>query len=131
VSHRVPGLAACPWRLYYTRYYTAAAISTSQPPGTPVQQAIIRCLADALPERADAGSGEAGLSSLRTRPHARQPPPQRPLARGSNLADGLNTYTVTPSYGNCRRRALTLLACDAVALVTGATITVAFVIRAT
>jgi len=47
------------------------------------------------------------------------------------FADGLNTYTVTLSYGNCRRRALTLLACDAVALVTGATITVAFVIRAT
>jgi zinc and cadmium transporter len=45
-----------------------------------------------------------------------------------DFADGLNTYTVTPSYGNSRRRALTLLACDAVALVTGATITLAFVI---
>ena len=31
VSHRVSGHAACPWRLYYTRYYTGAAISASQP----------------------------------------------------------------------------------------------------
>jgi hypothetical protein len=31
VSRRVSGHAACPWRLYYTRYYTGAAISTSQP----------------------------------------------------------------------------------------------------
>jgi hypothetical protein len=45
-----------------------------------------------------------------------------------DFADGLNTYTVTSSYGNSRRRALILLACDAVALVTGATITLAFVI---
>jgi hypothetical protein len=36
VSHRVSGRAACPWRLYYTRYYTGAAISTSQATaGTP------------------------------------------------------------------------------------------------
>ena len=34
VSHRVSDSAACPRRLYYTRYYTEAAISTSQPPGT-------------------------------------------------------------------------------------------------
>jgi hypothetical protein len=31
VSHRVSRLAACPWRLYYTRYYTEAAISTGRP----------------------------------------------------------------------------------------------------
>ena len=34
LSRRVPGLAACPWRLYYTSYYTAAAISTSQSAAT-------------------------------------------------------------------------------------------------
>jgi hypothetical protein len=33
VSHCVSGLAACPQRLYYTRYYTEAAISTNRPPG--------------------------------------------------------------------------------------------------
>jgi len=31
LSHRVPGRAACPWHLYYIRYYTGSAISTSQP----------------------------------------------------------------------------------------------------
>jgi hypothetical protein len=30
VSHRVSGRAACPRRLYYTRYYIGAAVSTSQ-----------------------------------------------------------------------------------------------------
>jgi hypothetical protein len=94
-------------------------------------QAIIRCLADALPERADAGSGEAGLSSLRTLLTPGNPRRNGRWLGVPTFADGLNTYTVTPSYGNCRRRALTLLACDAVALVMEATITLAFVIRAT
>ena len=31
---RVSGRAACPRRLYYTRYYTEAAITTSQSTGT-------------------------------------------------------------------------------------------------
>jgi hypothetical protein len=34
VSYRVSDRAACPWRLYYTRYYTEAVISTSQSTGT-------------------------------------------------------------------------------------------------
>jgi hypothetical protein len=37
VSQRVSDRAACPWRLYYTRYYTEAAISTSQSAGTPIR----------------------------------------------------------------------------------------------
>ena len=36
--NRVSDHAACPWRLYYTRYYTAAAISTSQPAETPIRR---------------------------------------------------------------------------------------------
>ena len=31
------GLSACLWRLYYTRYYTRAVISTSQPTGALIQ----------------------------------------------------------------------------------------------
>ena len=45
-----------------------------------------------------------------------------------DFADGFNTYTITSLYGNNRRRALTLLACDAVAPVIGAAITLAFTI---
>jgi len=45
-----------------------------------------------------------------------------------DFADGFNTYTITSLYGNNRRRALTLLACDALAPVTGAAITLAFTI---
>jgi len=45
-----------------------------------------------------------------------------------DFADGFNTYTITSLYGNNRRRALTLLACDAVAPVTGAAITLAVTI---
>ena len=45
-----------------------------------------------------------------------------------DFADGFNTYTITSLYGNNRRRALTLLAFDAVAPVTGAAITLAFTI---
>ena len=30
LSYRVPGRAACPWRLYYIRYYITAAIDMSQ-----------------------------------------------------------------------------------------------------
>jgi ZIP family zinc transporter len=45
-----------------------------------------------------------------------------------DFADGFNTYTITSLYGNNRRRALTLLACDAVAPVAGAAITLAFTI---
>ena len=37
-SHRVSGGAACPRRLYYIRYYTRAAISTSQPTRTPIRR---------------------------------------------------------------------------------------------
>ena len=37
VSHHVQRRAACPRRLYYTCYYTAAAISMNQPPATPVR----------------------------------------------------------------------------------------------
>jgi len=33
VSHYVPGVAARPWRLYYRRYYSEAAIHTSRPTG--------------------------------------------------------------------------------------------------
>ena len=35
--NRVSNRAACPWRLYYTCYYTAAAISTSQSVETPIR----------------------------------------------------------------------------------------------
>lgn len=45
-----------------------------------------------------------------------------------DFADGFNTYTITRLYGNDRRRALALLACDAVAPVAGAAITLAFTI---
>ncbi|GAA1112007.1 ZIP family metal transporter [Kitasatospora arboriphila] len=45
-----------------------------------------------------------------------------------DFADGFNTYTITRMYGNDRRRALTLLAADAVAPVTGAAITLLFTI---
>lgn len=45
-----------------------------------------------------------------------------------DFADGFNTYTITRLYGNNRRRALTLLAADAVAPVTGAAITLLFTI---
>ncbi|WP_037576266.1 ZIP family metal transporter [Phaeacidiphilus oryzae] len=43
-----------------------------------------------------------------------------------DFADGFNTYTITSLYGNDRRRALTLLACDALAPIVGAAITLAF-----
>jgi len=39
-----------------------------------------------------------------------------------DFADGFNTFTITSLYGNARRRALTLLACDAAAPVLGAVI---------
>ncbi|GAA1260379.1 hypothetical protein GCM10009665_57920 [Kitasatospora nipponensis] len=45
-----------------------------------------------------------------------------------DFADGFNTYTVTRLYGNNRRRALSLLAADALAPVTGAAITLLFTI---
>jgi len=45
-----------------------------------------------------------------------------------DFADGFNTYTITSLYGNNRRRALTLLASDALAPVTGAASTLAFTI---
>ncbi|MGW4895918.1 ZIP family metal transporter [Kitasatospora sp. NPDC004240] len=45
-----------------------------------------------------------------------------------DFADGFNTYTITRLYGNDRRRALTLLAADAIAPVTGAAITLLFTI---
>ncbi|MFJ6215295.1 ZIP family metal transporter [Streptomyces sp. NPDC092296] len=45
-----------------------------------------------------------------------------------DFADGFNTYTVTRLYGNDRRRALSLLAADALAPVTGAAVTLAFTI---
>jgi hypothetical protein len=41
VSRHVSDRAACPWRLYYTRYYTGAAIHTSQPAGTPIERILI------------------------------------------------------------------------------------------
>ena len=37
VSHYVPDVAARPWRLYYTRYYSEAAIHISRPTGTPIR----------------------------------------------------------------------------------------------
>ena len=37
LSHLVSGRAGGPWRLYYTRYYTGAAVSTSGPAGTPIR----------------------------------------------------------------------------------------------
>ncbi|MET7337291.1 permease [Nonomuraea sp. NPDC005650] len=40
-----------------------------------------------------------------------------------DFTDGFNTYTVTSLYGNARRRALTLLLLDALAPLTGATLT--------
>jgi zinc transporter ZupT len=40
-----------------------------------------------------------------------------------DFTDGFNTYTLTSLYGNARRRAITLLAFDAVAPVAGATLT--------
>ncbi|MFC5646407.1 MULTISPECIES: ZIP family metal transporter [Kitasatospora] len=45
-----------------------------------------------------------------------------------DFADGFNTYTITRLYGNNRRRALTLLAADALAPITGAAITLLFTI---
>ena len=45
-----------------------------------------------------------------------------------DFADGFNTYTITRLYGNDRRRAVTLLLCDAVAPVLGAGITLLFTI---
>jgi zinc transporter ZupT len=45
-----------------------------------------------------------------------------------DFADGFNTYTITRLYGNDRRRAITLLLCDAVAPVLGAGITQLFTI---
>ncbi|BBX64529.1 ZIP family metal transporter [Mycobacterium saskatchewanense] len=47
---------------------------------------------------------------------------------GHDFADGFNTYTITSIYGNDRRRALTLLAADAVAPVAGAALTLAVTI---
>lgn len=47
---------------------------------------------------------------------------------GHDFADGFNTYTVTSLYGNDRRRALTLLAADAVAPVVGAALTLSVTI---
>ncbi|MEV0387891.1 ZIP family metal transporter [Nonomuraea sp. NPDC050643] len=40
-----------------------------------------------------------------------------------DFTDGFNTYTITSLYGNARRRALTLLLLDALAPITGATLT--------
>ncbi|MEV0346948.1 ZIP family metal transporter [Nonomuraea sp. NPDC050680] len=40
-----------------------------------------------------------------------------------DFTDGFNTYTITSLYGNARRRALILLGLDALAPVTGATLT--------
>jgi zinc transporter ZupT len=45
-----------------------------------------------------------------------------------DFADGFNTYTITRLYGNDRRRAFALLACDALAPVAGAALTLAFTI---
>ncbi|MFJ3220731.1 ZIP family metal transporter [Kitasatospora sp. NPDC086801] len=45
-----------------------------------------------------------------------------------DFADGFNTYTITRLYGNNRRRAVALLAADALAPVSGAAITLAFTI---
>ena len=50
---------------------------------------------------------------------------------GHDFADGFNTYTVTSLYGNDRRRAITLLAADAVAPVAGAALTLAITILTT
>ncbi|BBY03726.1 ZIP family metal transporter [Mycobacterium seoulense] len=47
---------------------------------------------------------------------------------GHDFADGFNTYTVTSLYGNDRRRALALLAADAVAPLVGAALTLAVTI---
>lgn len=43
-----------------------------------------------------------------------------------DFADGFNTYTITSLYGNARRRALAMLAADAVAPVVGAASTLLF-----
>jgi ZIP family zinc transporter len=45
-----------------------------------------------------------------------------------DFADGYNTFTITRLYGNDLRRAVTLLALDAIAPVAGAAITLAFTI---
>ncbi|MEU3509203.1 ZIP family metal transporter [Streptomyces longwoodensis] len=47
-----------------------------------------------------------------------------------DFADGFNTYTLTRLYGNERRKAIALLACDAAAPVAGAALTLAFTIPA-
>ncbi|MGW1591353.1 ZIP family metal transporter [Streptomyces sp. NPDC002386] len=47
-----------------------------------------------------------------------------------DFADGFNTYTLTRLYGNERRKAIALLACDAVAPVVGAALTLTFTIPA-
>ena len=45
-----------------------------------------------------------------------------------DFTDGFNTYTIATLYGNNRRRAITLLAADAMAPVIGASITLLFLI---
>jgi hypothetical protein len=55
VSRPVWGRAACPWRLYYTFYYSEAAVRTSETAGTPIRNAD--------PARQDLPSGLAALGS--------------------------------------------------------------------
>ncbi|MFE9496990.1 hypothetical protein [Streptomyces collinus] len=45
-----------------------------------------------------------------------------------DFADGLDTHTLTRLYGNERRKAIALLACDAAAPVVGAALTLAITI---
>lgn len=45
-----------------------------------------------------------------------------------DFANGFNTYTLTRLYGNERRKAIALLACDAAAPVVGAALTLAITI---
>ncbi|MFE4591359.1 ZIP family metal transporter [Streptomyces laurentii] len=47
-----------------------------------------------------------------------------------DFADGFNTYTITSLYGNARRRALAMLAADALAPVVGAASTLLFTLPA-
>ena len=86
VSHRVSDRAACPWRLYYTRYYTAAAISTGRPvPGQPLTYRTMhgRLCAPGLPMRPPgsraarvrpASPGAGRRRGARLRPHHHVPP---------------------------------------------------------
>jgi hypothetical protein len=100
VSHRVPGRAACPRRLYYTRYYMGAAIRMSQPPtdgrgGGRMRDAVIGSTAQIPIGKAYRGalSDISGPSSPRT------PSPPPSAGQGSQA----RRSTTSPWAAPCRK----------------------------